>query len=156
MKFIIDIIKNIIIIPYTILSKAFSIFYKNKTPVQSDVVVNDNNSNLKYYISFAIWVLVGYFLFGSLIKYNRIVYACPADYSRPCSYVEAEFHTICDKVNGCFRYYSKIIFPNRKTIKFSYCDMKGIAVYDCFTEEKQESWRLEYLGRRVLQNDQEE
>ena len=155
MKFILNFVKNIILLHYTILIKLFSLFYKNKVSIQGNIVIRDNYSNLKYYISFAVWVLLGYFLFGSLIKYNRIVYACPADYSRPCSYVEAEFHTICDKERDCFRYYSKIIFPSKKVIKFSYCDMKGIAVYDCFTEDKQESWRLEYLGKRVLQKDQE-
>ena len=150
MNLIFKIIKNIILLPYTILNMVLSMFRKNKSSNQDYKLINVRDSNKKYLISFIFWIIPVYFLIKPFIKYNRIVYACPLSYSRPCSYVEAEYESICDKESGCFRYYSKIIFPNKKVIKFSYCDINGIAVYTCYAEDNQESWRLEYLGKNVL------
>jgi hypothetical protein len=146
-------LKKLFILPYSIFNLIFSRINKKRISVNGERVEYERFSSQKYLISFVVWVLIGYLVFKPLLRYNRIVYACPSNYSHSCSYVEAEFETICDKGGDCLRYYSKIVFSNKKVIKFSYCDMVGIAVYTCYDENSHEAWRLEYLGKNILKKE---
>ena len=150
MKFLIKVLGQIYLLPYTLLKSLVSLFRKSKNPLKVPEVGQESSSRLKYYLSFAFWVLTGYFLFRSYIVSNRLVYARPLNYSQPCRNAEAVYKSYCDKSNNnCFRDYEKITLSNNRVVQFSYCDQKAIAVHYCYTETG-DVWRIEYYGRNIL------
>ncbi len=150
MKIIIKIVKQIFLLPYTALNTLILVFDKNRASTQISGDAREKNSNLKYFLSLVFWIFIGYLIFKPYIGSNRIVYACPLNYSLPCDSVEAEYKSYCDKSGNCFRDYENITLSNKKIIKFSYCDQKAIAVHTCYSEGDGEAWRLEYRGRNVF------
>jgi len=147
-----NILKNvtnkIILLPYLAINSISSLINRNRT--DSDEGFSSIIGDFKYFISIVFWVVIGYFIFRSFLASYREVYACPADYSTRCVYVEGEYKTLCDNGKNCMNYYTKIIFSNKKVINFYYCEEKSKLRQICYAEGTNEAWILDYYGRTVV------
>ncbi len=148
MNIFLKIIKQIVLLPYTILNTIFSKFTRKNADTQT--AVSNEPPSIKYFISLLVWVMVGYLFFKNELKQNRIVYACPGSFGARCYNVEAEYESTCSKEGNCMYYYTKIYLPGRKTVEFSYCEDKGIASQTCYAKNTNEAWNLDYLGKNVI------
>lgn len=149
MKTIIKIIKNIFLLPYTLISLIESKIVKRKDGTQKEPALNETVTP-KYFISMIIWAIIGFFIFRDEITHNRIVHACPSKLGARCYDLKADYESICDKENDCIYYYTKIYIPNEKPIEFGYCNDTKTNTQTCYTKDGYEAWNLEYRGKKVL------
>ena len=92
MKTIINTIKHIILLPYTILNAIESKFVKRKNDEQESPVLNETITP-KYFVSMIIWAIVGFLIMVSMIKQFRLL-------AEPVHHINAGNRIAA---NGCFR-----------------------------------------------------